>query len=66
MTTKENILLCIQWFELAAEQARHWVNEDDWAEAADVIENWIIKDAKEALTYLNEGIQLKQEEANHD
>jgi hypothetical protein len=66
MTTKDNILLCIQWFERAAEQARHWVNEDDWAEAADVIENWIIKDANEALIYLKEGIQLKQEEVNHD
>lgn len=66
MTTKENILLCIQWFELAAEQARHWVNEDDWAEAADVIENWIIKDANEALIYLKESIQLKGEEVNHD
>lgn len=66
MTTKQNILLCIQWFELAAEQARHWVNEDDWAEAADVIENWIIKDANEALIYLKESIQLKGEEVNHD
>lgn len=62
MTTKENILLCIQWFELAAEQARHWVNEDDWAEAADVIENWIIKDANEALIYLNKGIQLEEKQ----
>jgi hypothetical protein len=66
MTNKEKILLCIQWFELAAEQSRHWVNKDDWAEAADVIQNWIIKDAKEALIYLNEGIQLKQEKVNHD
>jgi hypothetical protein len=66
MTTKDNILLCIQWFERAAEQARHWVNEDNWEEAAEVIENWIIKDANEALIYLKEGIQLKQKEANHD
>ena len=66
MTTKENILLCIQWFERAAEQARHWVNKGDWAEAAHVIEHWVIKDANEALIYLKEGIQLKEEEANHD
>ena len=41
----------------SAEQARHWVNEDDWAEATHVIEHWIIRDANEALEYLENGIK---------
>lgn len=62
MTNKDNILLCIQWFERAAEQARYWVNEDNYIEAAHVIEHWVIKDANEALQYLKHGITTKQEE----
>lgn len=57
MTNKEKILLCIQWMKRSAEQARHWVNEDDWSEATHVIEHWIIKDANEALQYLKNGIK---------
>lgn len=57
MTNKEKILLCIDWFERSAEQARHSVNENDWAEASWVIKNWLIKDANEALEYLKNGIK---------
>lgn len=62
MTNKEKIQLCIDWLKRSSELAEYHLNNNEWEGVAHVIENWIIKDANEALQYLKHGIKTKQEE----
>tara|TARA_R100000654_G_scaffold2558_2_gene9472 strand:- start:1666 stop:1872 length:207 start_codon:yes stop_codon:yes gene_type:complete len=64
MTTKQNILKCIKYAEASAMLARQCVNDNDWAGAVHMIEKWMMKDAKEAVQYLKNGNNLKEEESN--
>ena len=57
MKNKDKIQLCIEWFKRSAEQAEYYLNENEWEDVAHIIENWIIKDANEALQYLKEGLK---------
>ena len=61
MTNKEKIQLCIDWVKRSAELAEYHLNDNEWEGVVHIIENYIIKDANEALQYLKNGI--KQEES---
>lgn len=57
MTNKEKIQVCVTWFKMATENVEYALANDDWDEASHIIENWIIKDANEALQLLKKGLK---------